>query len=208
MAFARARSWIISPWNRSKMSRRTLPPISSAKSWTASTIFCRIWKKWHAIVATNFSLHTGASVLRRSSANVSYRVDPSLPPGCYRDIPLLARLLIKLCALRHVIFSRRFEPRARYFRRTSFSMSRKGIEKSKGYPQNRITWFRAKSSMKPSTAVGTVYSALGLAFKDASEKLGALRPGTGMTRERWLLPLFQELGYGRLQTEKAFEIDE
>ena len=44
-------------------------------------------------------------------------------------------------------------------------------------------------------------------FKDASEKLGASDLGTGLTRERWLLPLFQELGYGRLQTAKAFEID-
>jgi hypothetical protein len=44
-------------------------------------------------------------------------------------------------------------------------------------------------------------------FKDASEKLGASDLGIGLTRERWLLPLFQELGYGRLQTAKAFEID-
>lgn len=32
-------------------------------------------------------------------------------------------------------------------------------------------------------------------------------PGTSPTRERWLLPLFQELGYGRLPTAKAREID-
>ena len=32
-------------------------------------------------------------------------------------------------------------------------------------------------------------------------------PGTTPTRERWLLPLFQELGYGRLATAKAHEID-
>ncbi len=30
---------------------------------------------------------------------------------------------------------------------------------------------------------------------------------TGSTRDRWLLPLFQELGYGRLQREKAVEIE-
>src|SRR5580700_3346017 len=46
-----------------------------------------------------------------------------------------------------------------------------------------------------------------MAFKDASGKLAATDLGTGLTRERWLLPLFQELGYGRLQTAKAFEID-
>lgn len=32
-------------------------------------------------------------------------------------------------------------------------------------------------------------------------------PGTSPTRERWLLPLFQELGYGRLQTARARDID-
>ena len=42
-------------------------------------------------------------------------------------------------------------------------------------------------------------SAAGLAESDA---------GTSLTRERWLLPLFQELGYGRLQTSRAIEIDE
>ena len=30
---------------------------------------------------------------------------------------------------------------------------------------------------------------------------------TGLTREKWLLPLFQELGYGRLQSAKSFELD-
>jgi hypothetical protein len=37
-----------------------------------------------------------------------------------------------------------------------------------------------------------------------------LKPGeraTTITREKWLLPLFQELGYGRLQTARAFEIE-
>lgn len=32
--------------------------------------------------------------------------------------------------------------------------------------------------------------------------------GTTETRERWLLPLFQELGYGRLQTQKSIEIED
>jgi hypothetical protein len=31
--------------------------------------------------------------------------------------------------------------------------------------------------------------------------------GTTETRERWLLPLFDALGYGRLLTVRAFEID-
>jgi len=46
------------------------------------------------------------------------------------------------------------------------------------------------------------------AFKAASEKLPENDPGTTVTRERWLLPLFNELGYGRLQTAKAIEIEE
>ena len=32
--------------------------------------------------------------------------------------------------------------------------------------------------------------------------------GTSITRERWLLPLFQELGYGRLVPAKAIEIED
>lgn len=44
------------------------------------------------------------------------------------------------------------------------------------------------------------------AFRARTEKLDGQDPGTTPTRERWLLPLFQELGYGRLQTHKAPEI--
>ena len=45
------------------------------------------------------------------------------------------------------------------------------------------------------------------AFHREMEKLPPGDFGTGMTRDRWLLPLFQELGYGRLQTAKAIELD-
>jgi hypothetical protein len=44
-------------------------------------------------------------------------------------------------------------------------------------------------------------------FRNASERLPANDAGTTLTREKWLLPLFQELGYGRLLTVKAAEID-
>jgi hypothetical protein len=44
------------------------------------------------------------------------------------------------------------------------------------------------------------------AFQAASRSLGEADPGTGLTREKWLLPLFQELGYGRLLTAKTFEV--
>lgn len=45
------------------------------------------------------------------------------------------------------------------------------------------------------------------AFANALSVLPADDAGTTLTRERWLLPLFEELGYGRLQTAKAEEID-
>ena len=45
------------------------------------------------------------------------------------------------------------------------------------------------------------------AFQSARSDLPESDLGTTVTRERWLLPLFQELGYGRLLTAKAEEID-
>ena len=45
------------------------------------------------------------------------------------------------------------------------------------------------------------------AFKTSRGRLGPNDAGTTLTRERWLLPLFQELGFGRLSTAKAVEID-
>ncbi len=45
-----------------------------------------------------------------------------------------------------------------------------------------------------------------LNFQSAREKLAAGDTGTSLTRERWLLPLFQLLDYGRLQAAKAEEI--
>jgi len=44
-------------------------------------------------------------------------------------------------------------------------------------------------------------------FKDAIETLPESDAGTSLTRERWLLILFQELGYGRLTTRKAYEVE-
>ncbi len=45
-------------------------------------------------------------------------------------------------------------------------------------------------------------------FQSAAAKLPENDLGTSITRERWLLPLFQELGYGRLVPAKAIEIAE
>jgi len=45
------------------------------------------------------------------------------------------------------------------------------------------------------------------AFQAASADLKAGERATTLTREKWLLPLFQDLGYGRLQAARAFEIE-
>jgi len=47
-----------------------------------------------------------------------------------------------------------------------------------------------------------------VAFKAAQEKLPERDTGTTLTRERWLLPLFYELGYGRLLTAKPIELND
>jgi hypothetical protein len=44
------------------------------------------------------------------------------------------------------------------------------------------------------------------AFQEAFRNLKDSDPGTAITREKWLLPLFQELGYGRLVAAKTFEV--
>ena len=44
-------------------------------------------------------------------------------------------------------------------------------------------------------------------FQVARGRLDSTDAGTTLTRERWLLPLFQELGFGRLSTSKAVEIE-
>jgi hypothetical protein len=45
------------------------------------------------------------------------------------------------------------------------------------------------------------------AFQTGMEKLPENDPGTTLTREKWLLPLLDELDYGRLQTTRAIEIE-
>ncbi len=45
------------------------------------------------------------------------------------------------------------------------------------------------------------------AFRDHVARLPEADAATGATRERWLLPLFAELGYGRLLPAKAVELD-
>jgi hypothetical protein len=44
-------------------------------------------------------------------------------------------------------------------------------------------------------------------FKTARDTISADKPGTSETREKWLLPLFAELGYGRLLPTKAVDLE-
>jgi len=44
------------------------------------------------------------------------------------------------------------------------------------------------------------------AFREASERLSESDLGTSLTREKWLQVIFQELGYGRLMTHRAWEL--
>lgn len=44
-------------------------------------------------------------------------------------------------------------------------------------------------------------------FQEVRARLPEDDPGTSPSRERWLLPLFQELGYGRLETRERVEIE-
>ncbi|RCK72740.1 MAG: putative restriction /modification enzyme [Anaerolineae bacterium] len=44
-------------------------------------------------------------------------------------------------------------------------------------------------------------------FKAARQRLGEKDPATTLTRERWLMPLFQELGFGQLSPAKAVQIE-
>lgn len=44
-------------------------------------------------------------------------------------------------------------------------------------------------------------------FVEQRKKIAPGEPANAFTRERWLLPLFSELGYGRLQRQNAIEIE-
>jgi hypothetical protein len=53
----------------------------------------------------------------------------------------------------------------------------------------------------------TVLQGVWSSFNDRRAALPEGQPETQMTRERWLLPLFRELDYGRLETMRAVEIE-
>jgi hypothetical protein len=53
------------------------------------------------------------------------------------------------------------------------------------------------------TRLGRVWTS----FQASLAQVGEMDPATGLTRERWLLPLFRELGYGQLQVVKPVTVD-
>ena len=66
------------------------------------------------------------------------------------------------------------------------------------------------SGVKLTEAIGQSWNRLSgswKAFQSALKKLPDSDPATTVTREKWLLPLFEELRYGRLPIARAEEID-
>ena len=68
-----------------------------------------------------------------------------------------------------------------------------------------------RSGERLNEAISRSWTALQGAWSHFQAGLAALPSGRSaarrMTRERWLLPLFRELDYGRLQTAGRFEIE-
>src|SRR5690625_585999 len=70
--------------------------------------------------------------------------------------------------------------------------------------------YHLPGSMRLNEAASRAWNALlgaWKSFRDAADNLPEGELGTSITRERWLLPLFQELNYGRLLPRNAAEID-
>jgi hypothetical protein len=70
--------------------------------------------------------------------------------------------------------------------------------------------YHLPGTQKLNEAINTAWNVLQGAWENlrvAAAKLPERDPATTVTRERWLLPLFAQLGYGRLIASKAIEID-
>ena len=111
------------------------------------------------------------------------------------------------CRLAREIFSSRFARKAPFYRPIYWNALPPAIPTSGASRRKPITCRTARKSPRPPTARWNRLLAAWSGFRSASERLSATDAGTTLTREKWLLPLFQELGYGRLVTVKAVEID-
>jgi hypothetical protein len=70
--------------------------------------------------------------------------------------------------------------------------------------------YHLRSGERLNEAASRAWNECLAAWKSFRKKFNALPAsdaGTTVTRDEWLLPLFQELGYGRLQSKKAIVID-
>ena len=70
--------------------------------------------------------------------------------------------------------------------------------------------YHLRSGERLNEAAALAWSQCLSAWKSFRKRFNALPAsdiGTTTTRDEWLLPLFQELGYGRLQTKKALDFD-
>jgi hypothetical protein len=84
------------------------------------------------------------------------------------------------------------------------------VEGGKGIDGVTPESYHLTAGEKPNEAASRSWNRLQTAwaaFQTASSALRAEDAATGLTREKWLLPFFNELGYGRVQPAKTFEID-
>lgn len=83
-------------------------------------------------------------------------------------------------------------------------------ERAPGLTGLRPEDYHLPGTLKLNEAVNQAWNRLlgaWTAFYPALERLPSNDPATTPTRERWLLPVFNELGYGRLLTARAIELD-
>ena len=84
------------------------------------------------------------------------------------------------------------------------------VEEDKELPGLRPTDYHLGAKERLNEAVTRSWTRLrGIwdTFQSERRELPDSEPGTSLTRERWLLILFQELGFGRLSTARARELD-
>ena len=183
-------------------------PTSSGASSTASTGTRAAPRPSRASARASELLdaHRRVRAGRPRRTGVSYAVEPQLPAGRARRLRLPAAGRRRpRCEPAAATCSRPSAPRARSCRADLLQRVADG-DREPRRPDARADYHLAgaSGSTRRSTAPGTGCSAPGRAFRDGSRKRS--RPataGTPLTRERWLLPLFQELGYGRLPPRQA-----
>lgn len=139
---------------------------------------------------------------------VSYRVQPKLPPGCFRCICLSADRLRK-----EIMQTRSRDVFATI--RTEGALLPADILQRIGEGDDDLEGLKPSDyhlveGEKLNEAISRSWNrllAVWNSFRAAVDKLPGKDIGTTLTREKWLLPLFQELGYGRLPTSKAVVIE-